>query len=108
MWCFLFFVLYPYFLPGILSDSVVSQYTVRVSAVSEIVNQGDDYVAYCNIPDMGVLDIIQKLKVKWLHNGEPLTSLCEMLRPELAAKYSCKVLSPQAQNISLELTISSM
>ena len=108
MWCFLFFVLYPYFLPGILSDSVVSQYTVRVNAVSEMVNQGDNYVAYCNIPDMGALDIIQKLKVKWLHNGEPLTSLCEMLRPELAAKYSCKVLSPQAQNISLELTISSM
>ncbi|XP_078327321.1 uncharacterized protein LOC111115469 [Crassostrea virginica] len=86
--------------------SVVSQYNVRVSAVSEMVNQGEDYVAYCNIPDMGVLDIIQKLKVKWLHNGKPLTSLCEMLRPELATKYSCKVLSPQANNISLELTIS--
>ena len=87
---------------------MVSQYTVRVSAVSEMVNRGDDYVAYCNIPDMGALDIIQNLKVKWLHNGEPLTSLCEMLRPELSTKYSCKVLSPQAQNISLELTISGM
>ncbi|XP_078322255.1 uncharacterized protein LOC111111285 isoform X2 [Crassostrea virginica] len=90
----------------VLPGSVVSQYTVRVSAVSEMVNRGDDYVAYCNIPDMGALDIIQNLKVKWLHNGKPLTSLCEMLRPELSTKYSCKVLSPQAKNISLELTIS--
>ena len=102
MCCFLFFVLYPY------SDSVVSQFSVGVNAVSEMVNQGDDYVAYCNIPDMGALDIMQKLKVKWLHNGQPLTSLCEMLRPELATKYSCKVLLPQAHNISLELTISGM
>ncbi|XP_078322252.1 uncharacterized protein LOC144617788 isoform X2 [Crassostrea virginica] len=87
-------------------DSVVSQYNVRISAVSEIVNQGDDYVAHCNIPDKGALDIIQNLQVWWFHNGKPLTSLCEMLRPELATKYSCKLLSPQAQNISFELTIS--
>ena len=87
---------------------MVSQYTVRVGAVSEMVNQGEDYVTYCNIPDMGALDIFQKLKLSFLHNGESLTSMCEMLRPELAKKYSCKVLSPQAENISLELTISSM
>ena len=95
-------------LVSLLSGSVVSQYNVRVSAVSEMVNQGEDYVAYCNIPDMGALDIIRKLKVKWLHNGKPLTDICEMLRPELDTKYSCKVFTPQVNNISLELTISGM
>ena len=113
LWCCVSFslcsFLYPYFLPGILSDFVVSKYNVRVSAVSEMVNQGDDYVAYCIIPNKGALNITQNLQVWWLHNGKPLTSLCEMLRPELATKYSCKlVLSSQAQNIILELTISGM
>lgn len=28
--------------------------------------------------------IISNLKVKWLHNGQPLTRLCEILSVELA------------------------
>ena len=79
---------------------------MKVSTVSEMVNRGDDYVAYCNIPGMGALDIIQNLKVQWLHNGQPITEYCEFCKPELTTKYSCRILSTQSKNFSLELTIS--
>lgn len=82
-----------------------SAYTVNVASQSTLVNPGDKYVAYCNIPGQGALDIIQNLKVKWFHNGRALTSLCEFLSTDLTQKYSCKVLSPQQNNISLELTV---
>lgn len=82
-----------------------SAYTVNVASQSTLVNPGDKYVAYCNIPGQGALDIIQNLKVKWFHNGQALTSLCEFLSSDLTQKYSCKVLSPQQNNISLELTV---
>lgn len=79
---------------------------VGVTAVSEFVDEGNDFVAYCNIPDISILDIIQNLTVQWFHNGEALTNLCELLRPELVKKYSCKILASQASNISLEMRIS--
>lgn len=82
-----------------------SAYTVKVASQSTLVNPGDKYVAYCNIPGQGALDIIQNLKVKWFHNGQPLTSLCEFMSTALTQKYSCKVLSPQPNNISLELAV---
>lgn len=82
-----------------------SAYTVNVASQSTLVNPGDKYVAYCNIPGQGALDIIQNLKVKWFHNGQALTSLCEFLSIDFTQKYSCKVLSPQQNNISLELTV---
>ncbi|XP_065930231.1 uncharacterized protein [Magallana gigas] len=82
-----------------------SEYIVNVASQSTLVNPGDNYVAYCNIPGQGALDIIQNLKVTWFHNGQALTSLCEFLSSHLTQKYSCKVLSPQQNNISLELTV---
>lgn len=85
-----------------------SEYIVKVASQSTLVNPGENYMAYCNIPGQGALDIISNLKVKWFHNGQPLTSLCEFLSTELAQRYSCKVLSPQQNNISLELTISNV
>ncbi|XP_065930227.1 uncharacterized protein [Magallana gigas] len=84
---------------------VGSEYIVNVASQSTLVNPGDKYVAYCNIPGQGALDIIQNLKVKWFHNGQALTSLCEFLSSHLTQKYSCKVLQPQQNNISLELTV---
>nr|XP_022310604.1 uncharacterized protein LOC111115966 [Crassostrea virginica] len=89
-----------------LIDYGISEYTVKVSIVSEMVNQGEDYVAYCNIPGMGALDIIQNLKVQWLHNGQLITEYCDFCNPELTTKYSCRILSTQSKNFSLELTIS--
>lgn len=85
-----------------------SAYTVNIASQSTLVNPGDKYVAYCNIPGQGALDIISNLKVMWFHNGRQLTSLCEFLEPEHAQSYSCKVLSPQQNNISLELSITSI
>lgn len=91
----------------LFSGLAMSEYIVKVASQSTLVNPGENYMAYCNIPGQGALDIISNLKVKWFHNGQPLTSLCEFLSTELAQRYSCKVLSPQQNNISLELTISS-
>uniref|UniRef100_A0A8W8MCJ1 Ig-like domain-containing protein n=1 Tax=Magallana gigas TaxID=29159 RepID=A0A8W8MCJ1_MAGGI len=84
---------------------VGSEYIVNVASQSTLVNPGDKYVAYCNIPGQGALDIIQNLKLTWFHNGQALASLCEFLSSHLTQKYSCKVLSPQQNNISLELTV---
>lgn len=47
------------------------------------------------------------MKVKWFHNAQPLTSICEFLSSDLAQKYDCKMFSPQQHNISLELTVES-
>ncbi|XP_065929682.1 uncharacterized protein [Magallana gigas] len=84
---------------------VRSEYIVNVASQFTWVNPGDNYVTNCNIPGQGALDIISNLKVKWLHNNQPLTSLCEFLSIALTLKYSCKVLDPQQNNISLELTV---
>nr|XP_034309379.1 uncharacterized protein LOC105328976 isoform X3 [Crassostrea gigas] len=84
---------------------VRSEYIVNVASRSTWVNPGDNNLAYCNIPGQGALDIIQNLKVKWFHNGQALTSLCEFLSSDLTKRYSCKVLGIQQNNISLELTV---
>ncbi|XP_065930230.1 uncharacterized protein [Magallana gigas] len=87
---------------------VGSEYIVNVASQSTWLNRGDKYVAYCNIPGQDPLDIIQNLKVRWFHNGRALTSLCEFLSSELAQRYSCTVLLPQQNNISLKLTVSNV
>lgn len=68
--------------------SMVWTHCERIKKKSKLVNPGDNYVAYCNIPGKGGLDIISNLKVKWLHNGQPLTRLCEILSVELAHVHS--------------------
>lgn len=90
-----------------LSGQALSKYTVNVASQSTWVNPGDNYTANCNVPGLEAIDYISTLKVKWFHNGQPLTSLCEFLSSELAQKYSCKVLSPKTNNISLLLTVKS-
>lgn len=67
-----------------LLGRVWSEHTLNVSKKSKLVNPGDNYAAYCYIPGKGSLDIISNLKVKWLHNGQLLTRLCEILSVELA------------------------
>ena len=88
-----------------LSDGVHSEYKVAVSFESEFVNEGDYFMAYCNIPYMGALDILDNLIVRWLHNGKPLTKYCELLSPELVLKYACNVESSGMNNISFRLMI---
>ncbi|XP_052683902.1 uncharacterized protein LOC128164188 isoform X2 [Crassostrea angulata] len=88
-----------------MQGQVWSKYSVNVASQSTWVNPGDNYTANCNVPGLEALDYISTLKVKWFHNGQPLTSLCEFLSSELAQKYSCKVLSPKTNNISLLLTV---
>lgn len=90
-----------------LSGQVWSKYTVNVASQSTWVNPGDNYTANCNVPGLEAIDYVSTLKVKWFHNGQPLTSLCEFLSSELAQKYSCKVLLPKTNNISLLLTVKS-
>lgn len=80
---------------------------MNVASQSTWVNPGENYVAYCNLPGLEALDIIINLKVKWLHNNQPLTDLCVFLSAEFAQKYSCRILSPQHKNISPVLTVSS-
>uniref|UniRef100_A0A8W8ME43 Ig-like domain-containing protein n=1 Tax=Magallana gigas TaxID=29159 RepID=A0A8W8ME43_MAGGI len=87
---------------------VGSEYIVNGASKWTWVNPGETYVAYCNIPGQGALDIIQNLKIQWLHNNQQLTDLCEFLSSELAKKYSCKILAPQPNNISFELTVSNV
>uniref|UniRef100_A0A8W8M8W0 Ig-like domain-containing protein n=1 Tax=Magallana gigas TaxID=29159 RepID=A0A8W8M8W0_MAGGI len=87
---------------------VGSEYIVNGASKWTWVNPGETYVAYCNIPGQGALYIIQNLKIQWLHNNQQLTDLCEFLSSELAKKYSCKVLAPQPNNISFELTVSNV
>ncbi|XP_048754541.2 uncharacterized protein LOC125665761 isoform X2 [Ostrea edulis] len=89
-----------------LQGNVQAQrYSVEVTSANSMVNQGDNYVALCNIPGHGALDIISNLKVKWYHNSKHVTNLCTLVESSEAEKYSCKVLSPQPNNISLELTV---
>uniref|UniRef100_A0A8W8MCJ8 Ig-like domain-containing protein n=1 Tax=Magallana gigas TaxID=29159 RepID=A0A8W8MCJ8_MAGGI len=87
---------------------VGSEYIVNVASQSTWVNPGENYVAYCNLPGLEALDIIINLKVKWLHNNQPLTDLCVFLSAEFAQKYSCRILSPQHKNISSVLTVSNV
>lgn len=80
---------------------------MNVASQSTWVNPGDDYTANCNIPGLKPSDYLSQLRVEWFHNGLQLTSLCEILLDELAQKYSCKVLAPKFNNISLLLTVKS-
>ncbi|XP_022310596.2 uncharacterized protein LOC111115962 [Crassostrea virginica] len=89
----------------LLKNSVHSEYKVAVSSESEFVNEGDYFMAYCNIPYMGALDILDNLIVRWLHNGKPLTKYCELLSRELVLKYACNVESSGMNNISFRLMI---
>lgn len=89
------------------SGLVRSEYTVKVWSPSTWVNPGDSYVAYCNIPDLGAFDIVRNLEVMWFHNSQQLTSLCEFLSSELTLRYFCNVRSPQINNISLAITLTS-
>ncbi|XP_062607388.1 uncharacterized protein LOC134269187 [Saccostrea cucullata] len=81
------------------------EYTVLISPASAMLNKGENLTALCNIPGLSALDIISKLKVRWYHNGRQLTSLCEFEEPSMFDKYACSVLSPQANNLSLEFTV---
>ncbi|XP_062607397.1 uncharacterized protein LOC134269189 [Saccostrea cucullata] len=83
------------------------EYTVTISPASAILNKGENLKALCNIPGLSALDIISKLKVRWYHNGRQLTSqpVCEFEEASMSDKYACSVLSPQANNISLEFTV---
>uniref|UniRef100_K1Q676 Uncharacterized protein n=1 Tax=Magallana gigas TaxID=29159 RepID=K1Q676_MAGGI len=87
---------------------VRSEYTVKVWSPSTWVNPGDSYVAYCNIPDVGALDIVRNLEVMWFHNSQQLTNLCVFLSSELTMKYFCNVRSPQINNISLAITLTNV
>ncbi|XP_062570901.1 uncharacterized protein LOC134232922, partial [Saccostrea cucullata] len=81
------------------------EYTVSLTPTSAMLNEGENLKAMCNIPGLSALDIFSKLKVRWYHNGRQLTSLCEFEEPSMEYKYACSVFSPQANNISLELTL---
>ncbi|XP_062607393.1 uncharacterized protein LOC134269188 isoform X4 [Saccostrea cucullata] len=81
------------------------EYTVSLTPTSAMLNKGENLKALCNIPGLSALDIISMLKVRWYHNSRQLTSLCEFEEPSMSDKYACSVLSPQANNISLEFTL---
>lgn len=91
------------------SGLVRSEFTVNVGSQSTWVNLGDNYTANCNVPGLDALEYITKLRVEWFHNGQQLTSLCEFRSrsPELDQKYSCQLLAPKSNNISLLLTVKS-
>eukprot|EP00105_Crassostrea_gigas_P029612 XP_011451603.1 PREDICTED: uncharacterized protein LOC105345224 isoform X1 [Crassostrea gigas] len=91
-----------------MHELVRSEYTVKVWSPSTWVNPGDSYVAYCNIPDVGALDIVRNLEVMWFHNSQQLTNLCVFLSSELTMKYFCNVRSPQINNISLAITLTNV
>ncbi|XP_056007381.1 slit homolog 2 protein-like isoform X2 [Ostrea edulis] len=80
-------------------------YTIDLTSANSIVNPGDNYTSLCKISDQGTLDIITNLKVKWYHNSKLLTSQCTLKDVSMAEKYSCEVLPPQHNSISLELTV---
>lgn len=90
-----------------LSELVRSEYTVNVASQSTLVNPGDNYMAYCNIPGLGPLDIISDLEVKWFHNAQELTRMCAFQTSDLAQKYDCNIFSLQQNNITLKLTVKS-
>uniref|UniRef100_A0A8W8M8X3 Ig-like domain-containing protein n=1 Tax=Magallana gigas TaxID=29159 RepID=A0A8W8M8X3_MAGGI len=96
-------LLYFMFMQGL----VRSEFTVNVGSQSTWVNLGDNYTANCNVPGLDALEYITKLRVEWFHNGQQLTSLCEFRSrsPELDQKYSCQLLAPKSNNISLLLTV---
>ncbi|XP_062571150.1 uncharacterized protein LOC134233177 [Saccostrea cucullata] len=81
------------------------EYTVSLSPTSAMLNKGENLKALCNIPGLSSLELISTLKVRWYHNNRQLTSLCEFEEPSMTNKYACSVLSPQANNISLEFTL---
>ena len=97
-----------YFLSfGFFSDGVHSQIKVAVSSESEFVNEGDDFVAYCNITGLRPYDIL-RIKVQWLHNGKRISDYCKLLDYDLYSKYSCRLLSPKPGGLIVEQTILSM
>ncbi|XP_061179756.1 uncharacterized protein LOC133188380 isoform X2 [Saccostrea echinata] len=92
-----------YYMQGVTQGQ---EYTVTLTPTEAMVNKGENVKALCNIPGLSALDIISMLKVRWYHNREQLTSLCEFEDPDtMSDKYICNVLSPQAKNISLEFTV---
>ncbi|XP_056007383.1 uncharacterized protein LOC130050792 [Ostrea edulis] len=80
-------------------------YTVDVTPLNSRPKAGNNYTSLCNISGNGVLDIITNLKVKWYHNSKLLTSQCTLEDVSKAEKYSCEVLTPQENSISLEMTV---
>ncbi|XP_065930170.1 uncharacterized protein [Magallana gigas] len=96
-------LLYFMFMQGL----VRSEFTVNVASQSTWVNPGDNYTANCNVPGLDAFEYINKLRVEWFHNGQQLTSLCEFRSrsPEIDQKYSCQLLAPKSNNISLLLTV---
>lgn len=89
------------------SGLVRSEFTVNVASQSTWVNHGDNYTANCNVPGLDSLEYINKLRVEWFHNGQQLTSLCDFVSRELDQNYSCQILAPKSNNISLLLTVKS-
>ena len=92
---------------GFFSDGAHSQIKVAVSSESEFVNEGDDFVAYCNITGLRPYDIL-RIKVQWLHNGKRISDYCKLLDYDLYSKYSCRLLSPMPGDLIVEQTILSM
>ncbi|XP_062607395.1 uncharacterized protein LOC134269188 isoform X6 [Saccostrea cucullata] len=91
-----------YYMQGVAQTQ---EYSVSLTPTSAMLNKGENLKALCSIPGLSVIDIISKLKVRWYHNGRQLTSLCEFEEASIENKYACSVLSPQANNISLEFTL---
>lgn len=94
-------LLYFMFMQGL----VRSEFTVNVASQSTWVNHGDNYTANCNVPGLDSLEYIKKLRVEWFHNGQQLTNLCDFVSRELDQNYSCQILAPKSNNISLLLTV---
>nr|XP_022303874.1 uncharacterized protein LOC111111289 isoform X2 [Crassostrea virginica] len=88
----------------LLQDGAHSQIKVAVSSESEFVNEGDDFVAYCNITGLRPYDIL-RIKVQWLHNGKRISDYCKLLDYDLYSKYSCRLLSPKPGDLIVEQTI---
>ncbi|XP_056007384.1 uncharacterized protein LOC125666180 [Ostrea edulis] len=86
-------------------NATTQTYTVDVTPLNSMSKAGDNYTSLCNISGHGTLDIITNLKVKWYHNSKLLTSQCTLEDVSMAEKYSCEVLPPQQNNISLEMTV---
>lgn len=80
---------------------------MKVGSQSTWVNPGGNYVAYCNLPGLGALDIVSNLEVMWFHNSQQLTNMCQFLLSVPDQRYICTVQSPQMNNISFELTVTS-
>jgi hypothetical protein len=66
-------------------------YTLKVTSEKSMVNAGENYVAFCNIPGHGALDILTNVKVHWYHNSKLITSFCTLEDLTLVDKYSCEV-----------------